>query len=134
MTSQPAVGDGDQRVHGTKGTCILRSVRYFALVFFQTFCYGATSRWAERRSFLRRVCLLANGLIGERGLTETIRARRVYSEGLRDLARLRRENATLRETVRRLRDDPATLESAARRDLGLVRPNEILISIRDVTR
>jgi len=88
-----------------------------------------------RTTILFAACvLLANGLIGERGLTETLRARRVYSDGLRDLARLRRENATLRETVRRMRDDPATLEAAARRDLGLVRPHEILISIRDVTR
>jgi cell division protein FtsB len=88
-----------------------------------------------RATILFAACvLLANGLIGERGLTESIRARRAYSEGLRDLARLRHENAMLREAVRRLKDDPATLESTARRELGLVRPNEILVSIRDVTR
>jgi cell division protein FtsB len=49
-----------------------------------------------------------------------------------DLDRLKRENAALREQVRRLRSDPATIESAARTELGLVRPGEILVTIKDL--
>jgi cell division protein FtsB len=87
--------------------------------------------WSHAALFAGCV-LLVNGLIGERGLTEIIRARQVYNDAARDLARLKRENAALREAVRLLRDDPATLESLARRDLGLVRRGEILVTVRDL--
>jgi cell division protein FtsB len=76
--------------------------------------------------------LLANGLIGERGLTQTMRARRASAQAAREIVRLQRQNARLRETVRRLRDDPSAIESAARSDLGLVRPGEIVVTIRDL--
>jgi cell division protein FtsB len=76
--------------------------------------------------------VLVNGLFGERGLTDTIRARRAYAIAAQDLARLKRDNAALRDEARRLRDDPATIESVARGELGLVRPGEILVTIRDV--
>ena len=76
--------------------------------------------------------LLVNGLFGERGLTETLRARRTFAMATQDLARLKRENASLRDRARRLRDDPATIESVARGELGLVRPGEILVTVRDV--
>jgi cell division protein FtsB len=75
--------------------------------------------------------LLANGLVGERGLTETLRARRAFTESAQGLARLRQQNSTLRETVRNLRSDPATIEAVAREELGLVRRGEILVTIRD---
>ena len=76
--------------------------------------------------------LLVNGLFGERGLTDTIRARRAYLAASRDLDRLKRDNAALREQARRLRDDPATIESVARGELGLLRPGEILVTVKDV--
>ncbi len=75
--------------------------------------------------------LLVNGLFGERGLTETIRARRAYAASVRALNELKRENADLRDAARRLRTDPATIESVARGELGLVREGEILVTIRD---
>jgi cell division protein FtsB len=76
--------------------------------------------------------LLVNGLFGERGLMDTIRARRAYSNAARDLDRLKRDNEALRERARRLRSDPATIESVARGELGLIRPGEILFTIKDV--
>jgi cell division protein FtsB len=76
--------------------------------------------------------LLVNGLFGERGLMDTIRARRAFTAAARDLDRLKRENGTLRDQARRLRDDPATIESVARGELGLMRPGEILVTIKDV--
>jgi cell division protein FtsB len=75
--------------------------------------------------------LLVNGLFGERGLTETIRARRAYAASIVELNELKRKNADLRDLARRLRTDPATIEDVARGDLGLVREGEILITIRD---
>jgi cell division protein FtsB len=76
--------------------------------------------------------LVVNSLFGDRGLTDTIRARRAFKSASRDLDRLKRDNAALREQARRLRDDPATIEAVARGELGLVRPGEILITIKDV--
>lgn len=78
--------------------------------------------------------LLVNGLFGERGLLETMRARRAYAAAVDDLARLRRENQMLRDRARRLRSDPDAIEAVARGELGLVRPGEILVTVRDLPR
>jgi cell division protein FtsB len=50
------------------------------------------------------------------------------------LARVRQENARLRDEIRRLRSDPATIEAVARQELGLARPGEIVVTIRDLAR
>jgi len=87
--------------------------------------------WSQALLFV--ACVLAvNAVFGEKGLTDTIRARRSRSAAADELARLKRENATLRDQARRLRNDPATIESVARGELGLVRPGEILVTIKDV--
>jgi cell division protein FtsB len=61
-----------------------------------------------------------------------VRYRRMLGE-LAEIERknagLRRENAALRRDVRRLRADPSALEAAARDELGLVKPGEIVIQI-----
>jgi cell division protein FtsB len=76
--------------------------------------------------------LLVNGLFGERGLMDRMRARRQSAVALRDLERLKRDNAALRDQARRLRGDPATIESVAREELGLIGQGEVLVTIRDV--
>ena len=87
--------------------------------------------WPHLTLFAATV-LLVNGLFGERGLMDTIRANRAAAAAARDLDRLKRDNAGLREKANRLRSDPATIESVAREDLGLVRPGEILVTVKDV--
>jgi cell division protein FtsB len=77
------------------------------------------------------VVLGVDALVGEKGLTENLRARRASRELMADVDRLRAENATLREQVRRLREDPAAIESVAREELGLIRPGELLILLRN---
>jgi cell division protein FtsB len=77
--------------------------------------------------------LVADALVGEKGLIESMRARRQYREVAASLDALRRENGRLRETVRGLRDDPAAIESLAREQLGLIRPGEVLFIIKDGT-
>ncbi|MBL8917351.1 MAG: septum formation initiator family protein [Myxococcaceae bacterium] len=44
-------------------------------------------------------------------------------------ARLTEDNARLRREVEALRDDPRALERAAREELGLVKPGEIVFSL-----
>ena len=76
--------------------------------------------------------LVVDSLVGEKGLLETMRARREDTELGSQIARLRAENAQLREQARRLREDPRAIEEVARRELGLMRPGELLFIIKDV--
>ena len=48
------------------------------------------------------------------------------------IASLRQDNARLREQARRLREDPRAIEDIARRELGLIRPGELLFIVKDV--
>jgi cell division protein FtsB len=78
------------------------------------------------------VVLVVDALVGEKGLTESIRAGRHEAEQAAAVARLRLENADLREQARRLREDPSAIESVAREQLGLIRPGEMLFILKDV--
>ena len=77
------------------------------------------------------VVLVVDALVGDKGLLDTMRARRQYSILSSDLARRRLENARLRDQIRRLTDDPAAIESLAREELGLMRDGEVLFIVRD---
>ena len=75
--------------------------------------------------------LVINALIGERGLTQTLRARKQHQELVTAIERLRAENARLRDEARRLRSDPGTIEALARQELGLIKPGEMLFIVKD---
>lgn len=75
--------------------------------------------------------LIIDALVGEKGLLESMRARRQYQELAVSLDGLKRENARLREEARRLLQDPAAIESLAREELGLIRPGEIVFILKD---
>lgn len=77
--------------------------------------------------------LVTNALFGERGLMETLRARQEYVTLAASIERLQRENQRLRAEARRLREDPRRIEEIARRELGLIRPGEILVIVKDTT-
>jgi cell division protein FtsB len=76
--------------------------------------------------------IVADTLVGERGLLAMLRARKQYDELTFAVAHQRAENVRLREVARRLREDPAAIEEIARRDLGLIRPGEKLFIVKDV--
>jgi cell division protein FtsB len=99
--------------------------------------YPAIARRQSRRFWSRLLLftasvLLVNGVIGERGLVATLRAKRTSAGAAQDLARLRQENEALRERARRLRHDLETIEAVARADLGLAEPGEIVVTVRDL--
>lgn len=77
------------------------------------------------------VVLFVDALVGERGLVATTRARRQADELGTSVARVREENARLRELADRLKTDPTTIESLAREKLGLIRPGEVLVVVKD---
>lgn len=78
--------------------------------------------------------LMVNAVFGERGYLATIQARQEQQQLESGLHAIRVENARLAEEARRMKQDPQALEEAARRDLGLIRPGETLITIRDRTK
>lgn len=90
------------------------------------------ARWTRRALVFVTCLLLLDSIVGDRGLVGTIKAREDYRRVAESLARLKAENAGLREQARRLQEDPAAIESVAREDLGLIRPGEILVVVKDV--
>ncbi len=76
--------------------------------------------------------IVVDAIAGEKGLLALLQARREYSALERSLDRARTENAELREMARRLREDPNAIEEQARRELGLIKPGEMLFIIKDI--
>ena len=77
--------------------------------------------------------IIVDAIAGEKGLLALLEARRDYSALERSLERAREENAALRDLARRLREDPSAIEEQARRQLGLIKPGEVLFIVKDVT-
>jgi cell division protein FtsB len=77
--------------------------------------------------------LVVDALFGERGWLDSLRARRQHAELAAHVERLRRETAQLRAQARRLREEPDAIEEAARQRLGLIRPGELVVIVRDRT-
>jgi cell division protein FtsB len=75
--------------------------------------------------------LLADALIGERGLVAMSRARQELRVTQDKLDAARAENERLTRRLQQLRDDPATIEDEAR-ELGLIKPGEKVFTIKDV--
>jgi cell division protein FtsB len=86
--------------------------------------------WTGRVLCFAACVLAVNALIGERGLSETLRARREFNAAVAELSRLQYENAMLAETIHRLRHDAPTIENVARAELGLIRPGEVLVVLK----
>jgi cell division protein FtsB len=76
--------------------------------------------------------LIVDALIGEKGLMQSMNAQRQYRQLQGSLEDLRRENSALREDMRRLKEDPDAIESLARKDLGLIRPGEVVFILKDL--
>lgn len=75
--------------------------------------------------------LLAESLVGDRGLTAMLEARRQHHALQRSLDELRARNAALRHQARQLRENPDAIEEAARRDLHFTAPGEKVFIIKD---
>lgn len=94
-----------------------------------------TSIWRRALNFLlvfATLVLLADALVGERGLVASTRARQQVGDLSSSVEKLRRENHTLRENARRLREDRTTIEAVARKELGLIRQGEVLVYVQDL--
>jgi cell division protein FtsB len=88
--------------------------------------------WIRRALLFVGCAILLESLFGDRGFAEKLRARREYARANAELKALKDRNAALREEMHRLASDPAAIEAVARQELGLARPAEILIVVKDV--
>lgn len=86
----------------------------------------------------RTLLLLAAGALAAghlaldpEGLSKTLRLRADCESLETANGTLRRENERLRREVKALADDPAELERAAREELGLIRPGEVVFRLED---
>jgi cell division protein FtsB len=70
--------------------------------------------------------LVGNAMVGDGGLLELGKLSAERREIGEDVFELMHGNDALRRRIRLLRDSPRSLERLARRDLGLVRPGEIV--------
>lgn len=77
--------------------------------------------------------IIIDGLFGERGIADTMKARQDYAALELYISRLKADNARLREQARGLKEDSAAIEAIAREELGLIHPGEILFIVKDRT-
>jgi cell division protein FtsB len=76
--------------------------------------------------------IVADNLVGDRGLLAMLRARQEYDGLANTIANQRSENARLRAEIHRLKEDPRAIEEIARRDLGLIKAGEKVFIVKDV--
>lgn len=74
--------------------------------------------------------LLLLSLLGDRSLLELYQMGRVKAHLEQEIDALKHENALLEQEVEAMRRHPSRIEDIARRDLGLVRPGEIVYQFR----
>ena|SRR6186997_2679430 len=75
--------------------------------------------------------LMVNAMIGEKGYLANLQAKQEFQDVSESLRQLKAENARLLDEAQRMQTDPQTLEDAARKQLGLIKPGETLITLRD---
>jgi cell division protein FtsB len=75
--------------------------------------------------------LMVNSLFGEKGYLANLQARQEFHDVSTSLQQLKDENARLAELAKRMKTDPRALEDSAREQLGLIKPGETLITLRD---
>ena len=90
-------------------------------------------RWLRHGLIFFTFVIVVDAVAGEKGLLSLLQARREYAALERSLERARTENADLREQARRLREDPSASEDQARRQLGLIKPGEVLFIVKDIS-
>jgi cell division protein FtsB len=81
--------------------------------------------------FLILAASTLNVLFGDRGLLELLKVRQEIESLDREIAMLRAQNQRLLQEIRSLKSSPLAVERLARENLGLVKPGEIVLLIRE---
>jgi cell division protein FtsB len=80
---------------------------------------------------LAAILLVAWMSVGRNGLFDLFNMQAQKQESMITLNDLRAKNRLLASEIRRLREDPKYFESVARKELGLVRGNEIIYRVKE---
>lgn len=79
------------------------------------------------------ILLVANSIIGERGVVTLLRANQAHARLQQVIDALRVDNRQMQRHVEALRDEPRYIADLARRELGMIRPGEQLFIVRTST-
>ena len=77
--------------------------------------------------------LVANAVVGERGLMALLRANTAHARLQQIIDTLRADNSRLHRYAEALTDEPRFIEDLARRELGMISPGEQLVIVRTTT-
>ena len=88
--------------------------------------------WSQYGRAVLTLCvfaLLLHDIFGAHGFLAMRRTKLEIERVKSDMNRLAKENAELSDEVKSLKTDPHKIESIARDELGLAKPNEVIIKI-----
>jgi len=88
--------------------------------------------WTQYGSSILIFCVFAlflHDIFGTHGFLAMRRTKQEIERVQSDINRLAKENAELSDEVKSLKTDPHKIESIARDELGLAKPNEVIIKI-----
>ena len=66
-------------------------------------------------------------MFSDSGLADLFKFKSERDRLLQENARLKRENLALYRTIERLKNDPEYIESIARKELGMIKKNEVIL-------
>ena len=81
--------------------------------------------------FCAMFILLLVVILGDKGWLELRRLQHAHQSLIKGNAVLTVENSKMYEKIDRLKDDPAYIEDIARRELGMIRSNELIFKFKD---
>ena len=90
------------------------------------------SVWSQYGRSILVFCVFAlflHDIFGAHGFLAMRRTKQGIERVQSDINRLAKENAELSDEVKSLKTDPHKIESIARDELGLAKPNEVIIKI-----
>src|SRR6266403_6208179 len=88
--------------------------------------------WSQYGRAILVLCVFAffiHDIFGTHGYLAMRRTKQEIERVQKDINRLAKENAELSDEVKSLKPDPHKIESIARDELGLAKPNEVIIKI-----
>jgi cell division protein FtsB len=88
--------------------------------------------WTQYGRSILVLCVLAlflHDIFGTHGYLAMRRTKQEIARVQSNINRLAKENAELSDEVKSLKTDPHKIESIARDELGLAKPNEVIIKI-----
>ena len=70
-------------------------------------------------------------LFSDKGLSDLFKLKSERDRLMNQNVQLKRENDTLYRTIERLRNDPEYIESVARKELGMIKKDEVILKPKD---